>query len=285
MTERGKPPHSTSTLDRWVYDFASEHDLVEKRVRDWISYMIFASKLEEASAVEERASFIIKGGVALEMRLRDRARATEDLDLIVDDTDTDARVTALQEALSGDYQDFTFRVKDAPHPAGMGNGFTRLEVALEYRGRGWGTIQVDVSPSEDHTLEKDRVSAISLEFFGLETKEDLPCLSTRYHLAHKIHGMTSPGTGADPNERFHDLVDLFLLRGLIADEDQTLVREACVEVFEVRSERTWPPEFSPPRSWEGPFERAAERIGLETTDFDDAVGEARSYIFDIDAAR
>lgn len=283
MTERGKPPHSTSTLDRWVYDFASEHNLVEKRVRDWISYMILASKLEQTSTIEESATFIIKGGVALEMRLQHRARATEDLDLIIDDANADELVTALRDALNGDYQDFTFRVKDDPYP--MEDGSIRLAVALEYRERGWGTIQVDVSPSEGHTLEQDRVSAISLGFFGLETKEDLPCLSTRYHLAHKIHGVTEPGTEVDPNDRFHDLVDLFLLRDLIAEEDRGLIRQACVEVFEVRDKHTWPPEFSPPDSWEGPFERAAERIGLETADFDDAVEEARSYIGDIEAAR
>lgn len=178
MTERGKRPHSKSTLDRWVYEFASEHDLVQKRVREWISYMILASKLEQTSSTARGATFVIKGGVALEMRLRDRARATVDLDLIVDGPHIDDVVAALRDAMYGDFQEFTFRVKREPHR--MEDGTVRLDVALEYRDRGWGTIQVDLSPREDHTLEQDRVPAIELGFFGLQASEDLPCLSIRY---------------------------------------------------------------------------------------------------------
>lgn len=281
MTERGKPPHSKSTLDRWVHEFASQHDLVQKRVRAWISYMILASKLE-ACALDQGATFVIKGGVALEMRLRDRARATEDLDLIFTDPNTDDMVSALRDALRGSFQDFTFRVKGAPHP--MGGGTVRLEVALEYRERGWGTVQVDLSPRENHELEQERVSAIRIGFFGLEATEDLPCLSIRYHLAHKIHGMTEPGTEEDPNLRVRDLVDLFLLRALAGDTAWTRIREACVEVFEARGKHAWPPDFSPPDFWKGEFESVAERLGLPITTFERAVDEARTYIKDIEAA-
>lgn len=112
MTERGKKPHSASVLERWVQEFADLHGLVKKRVQDWISYMILASKIEGTSRADDAPTFIIKGGVALEMRLRDRARATRDLDLIVVVADADDLVSALRGALEGPFQDFTF----APSP-------------------------------------------------------------------------------------------------------------------------------------------------------------------------
>ena len=152
MTERGKRPHSTSVLERWAQEFAETHGLVKKRVQDWISYMILASKIEGSSGTEGAPTFVIKGGVALEMRLRDRARATRDLDLIVVVTDADDLMGALRGALEGPYQGFTFRVKDDPYS--MEDGSVRVEVVLEYRERGWGTVRVDLSPAEEHRAER-----------------------------------------------------------------------------------------------------------------------------------
>jgi len=64
MTERGKGPRSGSVLERWAQEFAETQGLVEKRVQDWISYMIVASKIEEASRVEGPPAFVINGGSA-----------------------------------------------------------------------------------------------------------------------------------------------------------------------------------------------------------------------------
>lgn len=276
MTERGKRPHTAQVLERWAQEYATRHDLVKKRVQDWISYMVLASKLESASREPESPTFVIKGGVALEMRLRDRARATNDIDLIVDVGDAEDMVAALRNALEGGYQGFTFRVKEDPYP--MGDGSIRNEVVLEYRERGWGSVQVDLSPREGHRLEREEVSPLDLGFFGLEPAEGLSCLSVRYHLAHKIHGMTKPGTEERPNDRVRDLLDVFLLRELVADDELPAIREACVEVFEVRGEHAWPAEFRPPVFWEEEFEASAERLGLGITAFDEAVEEARAYI-------
>lgn len=116
----------------------------------------------------------------------------------------------------------------------MPNASVRVEVALEYEGRGWGTIQVDLSPREGDRTEVELVEPLRLEPFGLDTPSALPCLSLRYHIAQKIHAMTEPpheeGT---PNERFRDLVDLLLMRELTADLGG--VRAACVEVFAIRA--------------------------------------------------
>lgn len=282
MTERGKRPHSAQVLERWAQEFATRHDLVKKRVQNWISYMVLASKLESASRAPDGPSFVIKGGVALEMRLRDRARATTDIDLIVEVEDADDMGAALRDALDGGYQGFTFRVKDDPYP--MGDGSIRTQVVLEYRERGWGTVQVDLSPTEGHRLEREEVAPLDLGFFGLEPAEGLSCLSVRYHLAHKVHGMTKPGTEERPNDRVRDLLDVFLLRELVADGELLAIREACVDVFEARGEHQWPPEFRPPAFWEQEFEASAERVGLGITVFDEAVEEARAYIGRIDAS-
>jgi hypothetical protein len=59
----------------------------------------------------------------------------------------------------------------------MPNNSVRVDVVLDYEGRGWGTIQVDLSPREGDRTEVDLVEPFALERFGLETPDALPCLS------------------------------------------------------------------------------------------------------------
>jgi hypothetical protein len=86
------PPPSAGSLAKYVLAYARANSLTEGRVRAWISYMITAGILEHATT-SGQPSFVIKGGVALELRLRDRARATKDLDLALHHPDADLALT------------------------------------------------------------------------------------------------------------------------------------------------------------------------------------------------
>ncbi len=281
MSRPRKVPHSARVLTQWVDAYARERGLGRKRVRDWVSYMVVGGQLERASSAAEGPRFTIKGAVALEMRLPTKARATRDIDLVVDDAEGRDVARILDDALAGSYQDFTFRVKGEPHL--MPNGSVRLDVVLHYRGKNWGTIQVDVSRREGAATEVELVPPLALEPFGLDTPPALPCLSLRYHVAQKIHGMTQPPRGDDvPNERFRDLVDLLLMRELA--HDMSGIREACVEVFALRGTHTWPPSFEPPAFWAEPFGRLAADVGLAAKTLAQAAAEAQAFINRIDAA-
>jgi len=107
--------------------------------------------------------------------------------------------------------------------------------------------------------------------------------SLRSHIAQKIRGMTQPPYEEDAlNERYRDLADLLLMRALARDLGR--VREACVEVFSLRGTHPWPPDFEPPKFWEGPFGRWAEDPGLSANTLEDAAAEARAFISEIAAA-
>jgi hypothetical protein len=243
--------------------------------------MILGGLLERRSSVAEGPRFAIKGAVALEMRLLLKARATRDIDLVVDDLGSADPTAALRDALGADYQGFSFRLKGAPYV--MPNESVRVQVSLDYRGRNWGTIQVDLSPGEGDRTEVEMVEPLGLDPFGLGTPDVLPCISLRYHIAQKIHAMTEPPIdGAIPNERFRDLVDLLLMRELTADLSR--VRAACVDVFAMRAKHQWPPMLEPPAFWEQPFESLAEDVDLPVRSFGDAVEEVRSFIEAIERA-
>jgi hypothetical protein len=73
------PPPSAGVLAKHAQAYAREADVSEGRVRSWISYMILAGVLERA-AVGGDPHFSVKGAVALELRLRDRANARTRVD-------------------------------------------------------------------------------------------------------------------------------------------------------------------------------------------------------------
>jgi hypothetical protein len=281
VTEPRKPPRSARVLSKWVDAYAKDRGLAPKRVRDWISYMVIGGRLEEVSSSFAGARFTIKGAVALEMRIPDRARATKDIDLVIDGADEEDLAVVLREALKDDFQDFTFRVKGEPHV--MPNDAVRMQVAIEYRGKSWSTLQVDLSRQEGRATEVELVGALELEPFGLSTPSALPCLSLRYHIAQKIHGMTQPSAKEDAsNERFRDLADVLLLRDLV--EDLAAVRAACVEVFAFRGTHEWPPALEPPAFWEDLYAELAAGLELAEKTLEEAVREARAFIESIDAA-
>ena len=66
-----------------VRTFANEHQIPEARARLWVSYIALGGALERTNAKSSAPIYVIKGGVALELRLRERARATKDIDISV----------------------------------------------------------------------------------------------------------------------------------------------------------------------------------------------------------
>lgn len=278
MKPRKRPP-SARILNQWVDSYAREHGHTPARVRNWVSHMVLGGALERAGFDGMGRRFTIKGGVALEMRLRHLARATKDLDLILLSDDGDPG-EELEQALARPYQGFTFRVRNAPEV--MPNGAIRLEVALQYLGKAWGTVQIDASRYEGDGTEIEMVDAISLAPFGIDGPDALPCLSLPYHVAQKIHAMTLPPREGWVNQRYRDLVDLLLLREWITDFET--VKRACREVFEVRGTHRWPPFLEVHEHWAEQFSRMAADVGLAPSDLHHAVIDARRFIAMIDSS-
>ncbi|MEO8076305.1 MAG: nucleotidyl transferase AbiEii/AbiGii toxin family protein [Acidobacteriota bacterium] len=159
-------------LARYAQVYAREAGVAEGRVRAWVAYMIMAGALERATRAGG-PQFIVKGGVALELRLRDRARATKDIDIVLRDTRADLAV-ALEQAMTAEaYQGFSFRRKG--EPLLLDNGAVNLEFAVTYRGQPWTSISVDIARAEAGESEVEWVDAIALTAaFGVTGTAQLP---------------------------------------------------------------------------------------------------------------
>lgn len=278
-----KAPFNTSVLERWVGAYARETEIAPKRLNRWIQFMVLLAALEPLRDEKDKPLFVLKGGVAMELRLGLEARTTKDLDTVFRES-MDEMLARLDEALRAGYGDFTFERTEAER-VGETNS-QRLKVMLSYRGRRWGTVQLEIAPAEGKSLEDvDSVEAIGIDDFGLDGPEDVPCLTIRYQIAQKLHACTEPPPeGKDENPRFHDLIDLLLLRPLIPGDGLAAVRAACIDTFTVRDEHDWPPELVVYPSWAEAYERLAIEQDFAVTDVEEAAAQVRDLITEIDAS-
>lgn len=244
--------------------------------------MVIAAILDRVRDENDDPLFIVKGGVAMELRLHLQARTSKDFDTVFRDS-FDQMLERLDEALGLAFGGFTMR-RGEPEPIGATHSL-RIDLKLAFKGRSWSKVQLEVSPAEGHIgREIDRVAAFDLAPYGLDGPNDVPCVATRYQIAQKLHACTEVFDDGHDNGRFRDLLDLLLLRGLIEDAALEHLREACVEVFDVRRKQSWPPRLTVPDSWAGPFERLAKESRFEITDVEAAAARVRGMIAEIDRA-
>jgi Nucleotidyl transferase AbiEii toxin, Type IV TA system len=147
-------------------------------------------------------------------------------------------------------------------------------------------VPLEVAPAEGRSGEDvEVVDAIHIGHFGIAGPDRVPCLGVRYQIAQKIHACTAPPfDGKTENPRFHDLIDLLMLRDLVSN-DWADVRDACVDIFEGRDVHAWPPELVVYPSWPAAFTALARDQQFEIDDVEEAARQVREMIERIDAAR
>lgn len=272
------PPPSAGVLARYARAYARELAVSEARVRAWISYMILADILERGRATADGYRFTVKGGVALELRLKDRARATKDIDLVLHHDEADL-ARALERAVDSGARDgsqgFHFRRK--ADPLILENRTISVEFGVTYRGGAWTSILVDVARAEPGEGEIELIPAVPLEAaIGIAGPNELACLPLRMHIAQKLHGMTLPPRPGKRNDRFKDLVDLLLMESLVTD--YAGLRAACESVFRTRGTHDWPPALALPPHWAEPFAVLARELDLPVTDGRGAMDRVQSFV-------
>ena len=271
-------PKTEKHLGQLVSQYAEASGLGVRRVRQRVSAMAFVGALERVREEDSPARFLIKGGIACELRFQGRARTTRDLDAVFHGS-LDELLADLDASFAESYSGFSFSYSE---PEAIGEtGSHRFEVKLEYAGRSWATLRVEVSPPEGRAHEPEIVPALTMSEFGLTGPAEVTCLSLRYQIAQKIHACTERFEGRE-NERVHDLIDLLLIEKLI--EDDARVKEACVEIFDLRATHEWPPTLTVEPSWREVYLGLVAEIDFPIADVEGAASGVQGLIDRIDAA-
>lgn len=265
-------------LEQLITRHSRDESIAAARVRRWVSTMALLGALERAQPRDDVPRFLLKGGVAIELRLRLGARATKDVDVVFRGGPGEL-LDALDETLAEPYRDFAFRRGE---PARLGPHALRFDVRLSYQTRAWATVRLEISGPEVGADEAEYVEAISLEHFKLSGPGEIACVPLRFQIAQKLHAVTERLVDR-ANDRFRDLVDLLVLRDLI--EDLPALRLACEATFAERATHGWPPVLDAPEAWRVGYARLAAEVGLSVADVDSATDHVRAFIATITSAR
>jgi hypothetical protein len=259
-----RAPGNRSHLERLVRTASLEQGIATDRMRRWVSTMVLLGALDRMGDDEHR--FLLKGGVAMELRLRLQARATKDTDIIVITAAGVSIADALRDALMEPYLGFAFRLANVRE---IGNTPAQgMDVKMTYKNKAWATLRLEASPPEVRAAESEAIRAFSLAQVGLDGPEQVICQSLRYQMATKLHAVTERFPHRE-NDRFRDLIDLLLLREL--EPDLGRVAEACREIFAARGKHAWPPRLTVEPSWPEQYRALAVDQGFPVEDVEQAV--------------
>jgi hypothetical protein len=200
MNAPGNNGPRKNQLEKLIGRHSRDEGVAADRVRRWISTMALLGALERVQVDGAAPGFLLKGGVAIELRVRAGARATKDVDAVFRG-EAHALLDALNTAFAEPYRQFGF---ERGEPEDHGPHAKRFDVKLSYQTRSWATVRLEVSGPEIGADEVEFVEAISLEIFELSGPKEIACLPLRFQIAQKAHPWPP---GFDLPDHWLDVVD------------------------------------------------------------------------------
>lgn len=250
MTSR---PRGAKEFQRLLQRHAAEIGQLPQRVMHLVRVGVVCAMLDDVRHDDGGHLFIVKGGTAMQLRLGIRARATTDLDVVFAGG-LDEWLARFDDATADrSWSGFTLTRKAGPSQIEVRSpGYRpwRVPLQVRYEGRDFGSVSLEVaidSAASSHQ-ELVRTDGIELAVFEIDPPQFVPCLDVPNQLAQKFHACTGPLPGG--NSRVRDIIDIWLLEGLLEPSGLGELKAACVDTFSRRQLHTWPPQVVPAPSWE-----------------------------------
>lgn len=242
------------------------------RLRKMVAFDRFLARL--LAAQPDR--WLLKGGLALQLRLGDRARTTKDIDISLEMSrqEVGQALSAVAALDIGDW--FSFTVRQHPdHLPGPAGGSWRFAVDAQMDGRLFERFHIDVGLTAP-VLEPAEVLITPplLAFAGIEPVA-VPCYPLSQHLAEKVHAYVRPHASGE-STRVKDLVDLLLIAdvGTIA---APALRAAIWTTFAYHASGEPPGTLpDPPAAWTAKYRSLAQECGLVATTLPQGMGAGAS---------
>jgi Nucleotidyl transferase AbiEii toxin, Type IV TA system len=251
MTRR--KPHER--LEKTLARVAREQGLDQERLRRWVSFLALCGVLDRAIQTGVLVGYHLKGGVAMELRFAENARATKDLDVGMEGARAD-RFRSLTEALAAGFDEFTFRIKTQTRDMEQADTI-RVQVAIQHRTRAWQTIEVDLGPATAGPVDLVEPRVRGLVELGIPVVSPVRCLNLAEQVAQKLHACTGPSAAG----RARDVLDILLIDGL-GQLDYAAAANAARRVFAERATHAFPPAFAMPPEWGPELEAMAQELGF-----------------------
>jgi hypothetical protein len=225
--------------------------------------------------------YLLKGGMALELRFGIRARASKDVDIGIV-SGGEELLAVFDRVLAIGFAGFAFRRRD--NLLHMERAATyRLELQISYGGRSFGKLDVDLNEA-DHEIASEQITTSVLTELGLPGPLSVPILDPYFQIAHKLHGATEPSRPDYTNRRHRDLLDVLVFA---RDESMKLdfprLRGIVTSEFARREHnRIWPPAFELPALWLEPLRTEALSNAFPVTDPEQLAREFVAFMAQIE---
>lgn len=218
--------------------------------------------------------WLLKGGFAMDLRFRPRARTTKDVDLSLafgagDSVEFSAEFREqLQETVDLDLSDYlTYRIGSPKQElTNAPRGGARYPCEAVLVGKTYARFHIDVGCGDVLVGEPERIVGDDLLSFAGILPAEVLAISKAQQLAEKLHAYSFAWKDR-LNTRTKDLVDLVLLieRGL---PDVEQIRAALAVTFSSRATHPIPAKLAtPPTAWATDFPAMAAEAGLSTDDY------------------
>ncbi|MFQ5409500.1 MAG: nucleotidyl transferase AbiEii/AbiGii toxin family protein [Anaerolineales bacterium] len=239
--------------------------------------MVAFERLLARMLATQPGAWVLKGGLALQLRLGKRARTTKDMDVLLARPRPDLHALLIEAATQdlGDWFEFQVERPTRRLPPEFGGQRFHAECILD--GRRFERFQLDVGV-DDRLVEpvEELTMPGLLTFAGLDPTI-APCYPLVQQIAEKLHAYTLPRVSGE-SSRVKDLVDILLLAEMYEYEGATL-RRAIQATFEARGTHPLPAHLpEPPGTWAPPFRKLADEVGLEQRDLTDAGRAAHAFL-------
>jgi hypothetical protein len=244
------------------------------RLRKLVVFDRFLARLVQ---IEPR-TWLLKGGLVLQLRLSQHARTTKDMDLLSLVTRDEVPQILTRAALL-DLQDwFSFAVRsDTAALPGPGHGGLRFFVTALVAGRTFESFHIDVGSGDPVIEPAEMLETPPLLSFAGIPPVTIPCYPLTQHLAEKVHAYARPRRTGE-STRVKDLVDIVLIAEHMTINGLAL-RTAIWATFTAQGAGEPPSRLpAPPPSWALTFRKLAEEVGLRCTTLAEADQAARRFL-------
>lgn len=229
----------------------------------WLRKMVAFDRFLARLTADRPQEWLLKGGMALRLRLDVAARTTKDLDLLMVDDEPDIQEALVRAAQLNLDDWFQFTVQ-RPSYSGADDRVTgrRFHVSALIAGRTFEQFHVDVGRSNEPIVGTPELFPMTplLGFAGIKPATIL-CYPIVQQIADKVHAYTRPRAGGI-GTRVKDVIDILL----IARQEtfsRTTLHQALQSTFSFYNTHPLPKTLpDPPTSWTPQFRQLIKMTDL-----------------------
>lgn len=260
-------------LEERFRDINSEENIPIVRLRKQVAFERFIARLIQY----QPNHWVLKGGLALQLRLGMQARTTKDVDLL-DITSSPFIYDSLADAAKMDLMDcFSYEVELPRDTVNNKFGGNRYLVKCFLDGRTFENFHVDVGVGDIVIDPYDWLSfEPTLSFAGIQPTR-VPCYPIVQQIAEKLHALTRLHVSGE-SSRSKDLADILLL-AKFGNISGNSLKQAINGTFETRSTHPLPAELPPlPKSLTKEYEHLADSLDSGFGTFEVAEQALRQFL-------